>query len=242
MKRWGRILIIPLFFLGTASFSQEEPEDIQKAEFSVRKEGEIIVIEQNEQRYEYPSSKREYAGIKKVEKADVNGDGVEEYIIAAQLQETEIIYPSGRKKELPMSTYGTTLICEYRPVWGETLIVMGQMSPGKIWPSFKILDVDGDGIKDVMAIGYTYGNWQQLQIASWQNGGYAHIWNKGGGRYTTEHAYSVDEKGRPTIKVGYPTSSEGVKKQQYIIDEWETWVWDGSKFIPEGELEEEGKK
>ncbi|MDP8259327.1 MAG: hypothetical protein P9L90_07935 [Candidatus Aadella gelida] len=236
----GLVLIIVVL----TAFSSIKAEgagfgEIQRVEFNVTLEEDIVVIEQQGKRYEYPPKEKSYAGIKKVEKGDLNGDGVDEYIISAQLQETEIYYPDGQRTELPMTVYGTTIVCEQHSGWPEQLFVVAQLSPGKIWPSFKLLDVDGDKTLDLMAIGYTYGHWKQLQIASWKNGRYIYLWNKGGGRYTSEHTYSVREDGTPQIKVGYPISDKVGKKQAYVIDDWEMWVFDGTEFVDEDvELEE----
>jgi len=215
---------------GAMAQKKEEVGDFKRAKFIVKKVGEKIIIEQKGNIYEYPTSKKEYAGIKKVERKDLNGDGIPEYIIAAQLQETEISYPNGKKTELPMSIYGTILICE---AGEDELFIAGQMSPGKLWPAFKFIDLDNDGLEDVLGIGYTYGHWQQIQICSWQNGRYVYLWNKGGGQYATEHTYSVNKDGIPQIKIGYPTPAKGKKKQDYVIDEWVIWVWDGSQFVAE---------
>lgn len=237
MKTLALSIVILMLFSQTKAEGEGFGE-IQRVEFNVKLEDDKVVIEQQGQRYEYPSKEKTYAGIKKVEKADLNGDGIEEYIIAAQLQETEIYYPDGHRVELPMTIYGTTIICEQHPGWSGELFVVGQLSPGKIWPGFELLDVDGDKMLDVMAIGYTYGHWKQIQIASWKEGRYLYLWNKGGGRYTSEHTYSEREDGTPQIKVGYPISDKVGKKQAYVIDEWEMWVFDGTEFVEDDDDDE----
>ncbi|MFH1837104.1 MAG: hypothetical protein ABH862_03195 [Candidatus Omnitrophota bacterium] len=229
MKYIKTTFLIVLVFLIThnAEADQKTYSEIKQTKFTIRKEGQKIIIKQNERIYEYPTSSKEYDGIKKVEKADLNGDGIEEYIISAQFPEQEMFYPDGKMVELSMTVRGMTIICED---WGESLSMVSKMIPGNVWPSFKILDVDGDGLNDVMAMGYTYGQWQQLQIVSWKDGKYVYLWQQGGGKYTTEQTYSVNEEGKPQIKVGYPTSIQTGAKQQYVVDEWVTWIWDGTRF------------
>ncbi|GAH83337.1 unnamed protein product, partial [marine sediment metagenome] len=166
------------------------------------------------------SGKEEFTGIKKVLEEDITGDGKKEYILAVQLEGGT---PPAK------FTYGVVLICGRK---NNDLGVQYQIISGNHSPDFELVDVNKDGIKDVIARGLNFPRWSHLKIVSWQDGEYALLWDKGGDDNIISQILEINDNGNARIKVGVPSYHYSTGAAYwYNKEKWETWVWDGESFV-----------
>ena len=174
--------------------------------------------------YTYPSRKGGFTGIKKVLQEDLTGDGKNEYILAVQLESGE---PPAK------APYGVVLICEQRD---NNLEIRYQIITGSHSPDFDLVDVNKDGMKDVIASGANFPRWRHLKIVSWQNGNYVLLWDKGDDDTIISQIFEINENEDAQIRVGKPAYHYSTSTTYWFNNErWETWVWDGESFVLEKE-------
>lgn len=185
-------------------------------------DGNKISLMQGYNIYTYPSQTGGFTGIKKVLQEDLTGDGKDEYILAVQLE-------SGNPPA--KSPYGVVLICGQRD---NDLDIQYQMITGSHSPDFDLVDVNKDGIKDVIASGIDFPRWSHLKIVSWQDGNYVLLWDKGDDDTIVSQIFEINENEDAQIRVGRP-SYHYTTTTTYWFDNktWKTWVWDGESFVLE---------
>jgi hypothetical protein len=220
------LLVVIIVFLFSLFAYSEEPY-YQYPKLALYLKGDKIVLEAGPTIYTFPpANKDEYAGIKKVIQEDVDGDGEKEFIISVQQVGVNLVRLNNEVEELPNLPYCCILVCKQR---GTALAIQCQMAVGQNSPDFQLADVNKDGIKDVIASGFEIPHWRHLKIASWKNGKYAFLWDKGESESFVEQRFRMDKDGNAEIKVGVPKDS---KIGWRFSDEpaWEIWIWNGKKF------------
>ena len=227
------LLLIILILLLIPSFVYAEVvREYQYPKITLELKANTIILKQKDNIYTYPSLKKdEYAGIKKVLREDLNGDGKKEYILAVQLEGIKSLNEDGSFEVLPKFPYAVVLIAEQRENENE-LDIQKQMVLGCGFPGFELADINKDGIKDVVASGWEPMNWSHLKIISWQDDKYVFLWDKGERDLITEQSFGINENGNAQNKVGSPRyiESEGMF-DGYKPQGWEIWTWDGDKFV-----------
>jgi len=222
-KQFISILALLIFPLGIYAAESQ----YQYPELILYLDGDKITLEAGSTIYTFPPAKKnEYAGIKKVVREDVDGDGKKEFVISVQQVGATLVRSNDVVENLPDLPYCCVLICKQR---GDDLTIQCQMIVGQNSPDFQLADVDKDGIKDVIASGFEIPHWRHLKIASWKNGKYAFLWDKGENESFVEQRFRIDKDGNAEIKVGVPKDPETGWR---FSDEpaWEIWIWNGKKF------------
>jgi len=238
-----KLLFLSIFIvlvLSISVYADELVENIEWADgriaknyysdFSLKTKGDKIILTTQDGEYVYPTDKDEYIGIKEVSHEDINNDGKAEYILAVQLKGSRMVYSDGTSAESPECPYAVVLIAEQR---GNKLDIQKEMVLGNDFPSFELVDINKDGIKDVIASGWELMNWSYLKIASWQNGKYILLWDRGADCSIVSQSFEINKNGDAQINVGFPRyiESKGRFDEWYNAQEWETWIWNGKKFI-----------
>lgn len=233
------LLILIISMLSISVCAEELVENIQWADgriakgyysdFSLKAEGDKIMLTTQNDVYIYPADKEECIGIRKLLKEDVTGDGKDEYIFAIQLKGKRYVYPDNTTADLLEAPYAVVVICDKQ---GDNLDKLFNIIIGENQPDFKLVDVNKDGIKDVLATGFALAHWETLKIASWQNDRYVFLWDKGADAFVVEQSFGINKNGDAQIKVGFPRyiESEG-RFDGYNAQEWDIWIWNGKKFI-----------
>jgi len=216
LRKMKSILLPILILLLTSPLVYTEELHYQYPKVTLELEGDRIILKQGENTYSFPHLQEEYVGIRKVLQEDIDGDGEKEYILAVQLEGVD---------DLPKFPYGVILIAERRE---NKLDVQNQIVVGNILPDFELIDVNKDGIKDIIASGWEPIGWRHLKIISWQDGKYVFLWNKGENQYVVEQSFEINRNGDAQIKVGLPFYGEG--GSWFNAQEWKIWVWDGKEF------------
>ncbi len=203
------------------------------SDFSLKLYGNEVFLSWNSEIYPFPSDKEEYIGIRSLLKEDLNGDGQKEYVIAIQLKGLRYVYPNGSTSALPECPYSCVVICSPQ---GELLKVEFAIITGESNPDFELVDVDGDGLKDVSASGYSTMGIEHLSIVSWQKSNYKYLWGEDDpGLASEQHLFLFNDK-TPVIKVGRTAAAD--KKGRTNRDKlaYKYFVWNGKEFVCSSEL------
>lgn len=202
------------------------------SDFSLELRDNKVFLSWDSNIYPFPPNKEEYIGIRKLLKKDLNGDGHEEYIIAVQLKGLKYVYPDGSTSELPECPYGCVVICSPQE---EGLKVEFAIIAGESNPDFELVDVDGDGLKDVSASGYSTMGIEHLSIVSWQKSNYKYIWGEDDPGLAAEQRLFLFKGKTPVIKVGRSDVDENGRINRYKLV-YKYFVWNGKEFVYSSEL------
>jgi len=184
--------------------------------------GDVITLKQGDATYTYPSND-DYPGIVKVSQEDIDGDGINEYIIA--MTHDEVISRTETDEH-----FAVILICEKN---GNKLVTVFRIPIGHLNLDFVLADVNQDGIKDVIATAQMPANWATMQIVFWTGDEYKYLWEQAGSLEYSKQIFSINDDGIAEITTGYPPVKQGGGAFDYV-DEfiiWQTWVWNGEKFV-----------
>ncbi len=178
-----------------------------------------ILLKYKNKIFRYPNPKNKYIGIKKVIKADINGDGEKEYIIGAQLPDN----PNDKYSY----AFGCVLIFSHKKegFYPDKVFFVGDW-----FEDVRFFDINKDGVLDLVVEGNSGAHWSELRIVSYQNRKYVTLWNTGS---PSGAFFQVDKEGTAQVKIGIPLLGE--KKGWCYADEpdWEIWEWDSKeeKFV-----------
>jgi len=207
------------FLFPSVTYSGEA--EYRYPELTLRLKGNQITLQQNNNIYSYPPPVDVGFGIVNVLREDLNGNGKLEYIVVARLHGIKVVDANGASEDAPEFPYCPILICEE---FGDKLVVRYQIDTiGTVEEGVKFLDINGDGIKDLIAEGGDPLCWHNLKIVTWYNGKFVLLWDKGIDNSVVEQVLETTAKGTPQIKVKYYT-------EYGKPEEWESWVWNGNNF------------
>lgn len=173
-----------------------------------------IILSNGSNAYKFPTSENYKSdGIKKVLQEDVNGDGVKEYIIGAQLREGSAEAP-----------YSCVLIG--KPT-GKKIDIQKQIVTGDYFGDVQLFDVNKDSIKDIVITGTSGMHYSDLAIIGWRNDKYETWWDTGS---PSGVFFETDKDGNAQIRIGVSLT----EKQGWSYadkPEWKIWKWQNDKFV-----------
>ena len=205
----------PFISVSHAEHSITSNNDIIFPEVTVSVEGDSVLIEGDGHKMKYPaegSDDRWQEHIESVAWEDLDGDGEDELIVAVYFQGYKEKNADGSVFEEPFWVSPVVYICE---VDGGSATIVEEEMVGLISGfglEVVLIDVDGDGLKDVAAKGTEPSRFHMLKILSWKNDGYAVLFDET--MVSEEYEITTDDVGNAVIKAG------GV-----------TWRWEGDDFV-----------